>query len=165
MALRILGVDPGSRMLGYGVVERDGSRLRHIDNGVLVLGARKPMPERLCAIHAQLAEVIRTHRPDVAAFEQVFFARNARSALQLGHARGVAVLTAAEAGLPVAEYAPAEIKLAVAATGRADKAQVQQMVKLLLGLPEVPQEDAADALAVAICHSHHRLDLKKGKRR
>jgi crossover junction endodeoxyribonuclease RuvC len=153
MALtRVLGIDPGSRFTGYGIVERDGNRVRHVDNGVVVLKPRDPLEKRLVVLHRELAALIEKYKPDAAAFERIFFSRNAQSALVLGHARGVAVLAAAERGLPVAEYAPAEVKRAVATSGRADKHQVQQMVRLILGLPEVAQEDASDALAVAICH-------------
>lgn len=152
MAVRVLGVDPGSRLTGYGVVERDGSRLRHIDNGVVVLDAKAPLETRLVVLHRELTALVTRHRPDVAAFERVFFAKNAQSALVLGHARGVALLVAAAYGVPVFEYAPAEVKRSISTSGRADKHQVQQMVRLILGLPEVAQEDASDALAVAICH-------------
>ncbi len=150
--MRVLGVDPGSLKTGYGLVERDGSRLVHIDNGVIVLPARAPLAERLAVIHERLSAVIDSYRPDVAAFEKIYFARNAQSALVLGHARGAAMLAAAQHALAVFEYAPAEIKRAVSASGRADKNQVTMMVKFILGLPEPAQEDASDALAAAICH-------------
>jgi len=154
-ALRVLGVDPGSRKTGYGLVERDGSRIRHIDNGVIVLPGKAPLAERLAIIHERLTEVVDTYRPDVAAFEKIFFAKNARSALVLGHARGAAMLAASQHALPVHEYAPSEVKQAVSTSGRADKNQVAMMVKLILGLSEPAQEDASDALAVAICHCNH----------
>lgn len=152
MAVRVLGIDPGSRLTGYGVVERDGSRLRHVDNGVVVLNAKAPLEERLVVLHAELSKLLALHRPDVAAFERVFFSKNAQSALVLGQARGVALFAAASVGLPVFEYAPAEVKRSISTSGRADKHQVQQMVRFILGLPEPAQEDASDALAVAICH-------------
>jgi crossover junction endodeoxyribonuclease RuvC len=123
--------------------------------GRLPLAASATFPEKLLAIHGRLAALLLEHRPDCVALESVFFAANVRSALKLGHARGVAMLAAVEAGVEVAEYTPAEIKRAVVGHGRAEKAQVQHMVKLLLGLPAVPTpHDAADALAVAICHAH-----------
>lgn len=153
---RVLGVDPGSRRTGYGLVEQAGNRLHHVDNGVIVLNPKDSLPSRLHEIFVQLSGVIERFRPAVAVFEQLFFARNAQSALKLGHARGAAILAATRSDLPIFEYAPAQVKRAVTTSGRADKEQVQQMVKLLLGLPEVAQEDAADALAVAICHCHRR---------
>lgn len=152
MTVRVLGVDPGSRFAGYGVVERDGNRIHHVDNGVVVLNAREPLERRLVELHRRLDAIIEEYHPESAAFERVFFAKNAQSALVLGHARGVAMHAAAARGLAVFEYAPAEVKRAVSTSGRADKHQVQQMVRLILGLPEVAQEDASDALAVAICH-------------
>jgi crossover junction endodeoxyribonuclease RuvC len=152
--VRIFGIDPGSDRTGYGCVESDGSRHRIILGGAIsAVGAS--FPEKLLKIHAGLAALIAECRPDCVAIESLFYSTNARSALKLGHARGVAMLAAVEAGLPVAEYTPAEIKRAVVGYGRAEKHQVQQMVKLLLGLPALPTpHDAADALAVAICHSH-----------
>lgn len=164
MLLRVLGVDPGSRRTGYGVVERDGPRVRHVDNGVIVLAPDAPLAERLHEIHVRLRTLITEHIPHVAAFETIFLAHNAQSALKLGHARGAAMVAAAGAGLAVFEYTPGEVKRAVSTSGRAVKGQVQQMVKLILGLPEVPQEDAADALAVAICHCYQRPELTGGKR-
>jgi crossover junction endodeoxyribonuclease RuvC len=152
--VKIFGIDPGSDRTGYGCVESDGSRHRLILTGVISsVGAS--FPEKLLKIHTGLALLMAECRPDCVAIENLFHATNARSALKLGHARGVAMLAAVEAGLPVAEYTPAEIKRAVVGYGRAEKHQVQQMVMLLLGLSSVPSpHDAADALAVAICHSH-----------
>jgi crossover junction endodeoxyribonuclease RuvC len=153
--VKIFGIDPGSERTGFGCVESSGSRHRLIACGALTVPARATFPERLSVIHAGLAVLLARHRPDCVAVESIFYARNVRSALKLGHARGVALLAAAEAGITVVEYAPAEIKRAVVGYGRADKPQVQQMVKLLLGLDTVPSpHDAADALAVAICHLH-----------
>jgi len=153
--VRIFGIDPGSNRTGYGCVETDGSRQRIIMCGVISAPALAPFPERLLNIHSRLAALLADCRPDCVAIESLFHATNARSALKLGHARGVAVLAAVEAGLPVAEYTPAEIKRAVVGYGRAEKHQVQQMVKLMLGLAVLPSpHDAADALAVAICHVH-----------
>jgi crossover junction endodeoxyribonuclease RuvC len=153
--VRIFGIDPGSERTGYGCVETDGSRHRMVACGAISVPASAAFPDRLHIIHSRLAALLLQHRPDAVALENVFFAANVRSALKLGHARGVAMLAAVEAGVIVAEYTPAEIKRAVVGHGRAEKAQVQHMIKLLLGLPEIPTpHDAADALAVAICHVH-----------
>lgn len=153
--MKIFGIDPGSARTGYGCVEVEGSRCRMVLSGAIRTSPTASFPEKLLSIHAGLAALIAQCRPDCVAVENLFHAANARSALKLGHARGVAMLAAVEAGLPVAEYTPAEIKRAVVGYGRAEKHQVQQMVKLLLGLSEIPTpHDAADALAVAICHSH-----------
>ena len=153
--MKILGIDPGSDRTGYGCVEVDGSRQRVVTSGAIRTSPRASFPEKLLAVHAGLTGLIAETRPDAVAIENVFHAVNARSALKLGHARGVAMLAAVQAGLPVAEYTPAEVKRAVVGYGRAEKHQVQQMVKLLLGLSVVPTpHDAADALAVALCHSH-----------
>jgi len=153
--VKIFGIDPGSERTGYGCVESDGSRHRMILSGTISSSAGTSFPEKLLTIHTGLAALLAECRPDCVAIENLFHATNARSALKLGHARGVAMLAAVEAGLPVVEYTPAEIKRAVVGYGRAEKHQVQQMVKLLLGLAELPSpHDAADALAVAICHSH-----------
>ena len=153
--MRVFGIDPGSERTGYGCVDSDGQRHQLVACGAIVVPARATFPERLRLIHEGLVALIRECRPDVAAIENLFHAANVRSALKLGHARGVAMLAAVEAGVPVFEYTPAEIKRAVVGYGRADKPQVQQMVKLLLGLDAVPSpHDAADALAIAICHVH-----------
>lgn len=153
--MKIFGIDPGSHRTGYGCVETDGTRHHLLDCGALATAADAPLPERLRAIHDRLLERLRAASPDIAVVESLFHARNVRSALLLGHARGVAVLAAVEAGIPVVEYSPAEIKLAVVGYGRAEKRQLQHMVKLLLGLDRGPKpHDAADALAVAICHAH-----------
>ena len=153
--MRIFGIDPGSERTGYGCVDTDGRRHRLIACGAITASAHSTFPERLLAIHAGLTALLAEHHPDCVAIENVFHAKNVRSALKLGHARGVAVLAAVEAGCPVVEYTPAEIKRAVVGYGRAEKHQVQHMVKLILGLADVPSpHDAADALAVAICHVH-----------
>jgi crossover junction endodeoxyribonuclease RuvC len=153
--VKIFGIDPGSERTGFGCVESSGSRHRLIVCGAIAAPARATFPERLSVIHTGLAALLARHRPDCVAVENIFYARNVRSALKLGHARGVALLAAAEAGLSVVEYAPAEIKRAVVGYGRAEKSQIQKMVRLLLGLDALPApHDAADALAVAICHMH-----------
>jgi crossover junction endodeoxyribonuclease RuvC len=164
--VRIFGIDPGSIRTGYGCVETDGARHRLVACGVLSGPAGASLPDRLRAIHDGLRDLLRDSAPQCVAVENLFHARNVRSALVLGHARGVAVLAAVEAGLPVIEYTPAEIKVAVVGYGRAEKAQIQQMVKLLLGLDAAPSpHDAADALAVAICHAHAGASALSGNRR
>jgi crossover junction endodeoxyribonuclease RuvC len=151
----VFGIDPGSERTGYGCVETDGSRHRIVVCGAISSPALASFPDKLHRIHSQLTIILAECRPACVAIENVFYSVNARSALKLGHARGVAMLAAVEAGVPVFEYTPAEIKRAVVGYGRADKAQVQQMIKLLLGLSEAPSpHDAADALAVALCHIH-----------
>jgi len=153
--VRVFGVDPGSRRTGYGCIETDGTRHRLVACGAVTPPPGASFPERLMAIHRELGRLLRRHRPDCVAVESVFHAANVRSALTLGQARGVALLAAVEAGYPLVEYAPAEVKLAVVGYGRAEKRQVGEMVRLLLGLVEAPApNDASDALAVAICHVH-----------
>jgi len=152
--MRILGVDCGSRVTGYGVIETKGADYKFVDCGAIRLRASASLADRLQAIHQSLVEVIQKRAPDVVAFESLFFSTNAQSALKLGHVRGVAMFTAAEANLSVFEYSPLEVKSAVTGYGRAEKSQVQQMVRSLLRLPEVPEPyDSSDALAVAICHA------------
>ena len=153
--MKIFGIDPGSDRTGYGCIETDGSRHHIVVCGAIKTPALGTFPEKLLVIHTRLARLLADCRPDGVAIENLFHAVNVRSALKLGHARGVAMLAAVEAGVPVFEYTPAEIKRAVVGYGRAEKQQVQQMVKLILGLSAVPSpHDAADALAVAICHAN-----------
>jgi crossover junction endodeoxyribonuclease RuvC len=153
--VKVFGIDPGSERTGYGCVESDGTCHRVVACGAIATPARAPFPEKLLVIYRSLTALLAECEPAVVAIENLFYATNVRSALKLGHARGVAVLAAVERGLPVAEYTPAEIKRAVVGYGRAEKRQVQEMVRVLLGLREVPTpHDAADALAVAICHLH-----------
>jgi crossover junction endodeoxyribonuclease RuvC len=154
--VRIFGIDPGADRTGYGCVETDGSRHRIVTCGAINAPGKATFPEKLLNIHTRLAALLTECRPDCVAIEDVFHAINARTALKLGHARGVAMLAAVEAGVAVHEFTPAEIKRAVVGHGRAEKPQVQLMVKVLLGLKQVPSpHDAADALAVAICHAHN----------
>jgi crossover junction endodeoxyribonuclease RuvC len=151
----VFGIDPGSDRTGYGCVDTDGSRHRLVTCGAIRTPTAAAFPDKLLDIHARLTGLLVDCRPDCVAIENLFHAANVRSALKLGHARGVAMLAAVQAGLTVSEYTPAEIKRAVVGYGRAEKPQVQQMIKLMLGLPAVPSpHDAADALAVAICHVH-----------
>ena len=153
--MRVFGIDPGCERTGYGCVETDGSRHRIVVCGAITAQANEPFPDKLQRIHHELRSLLAECQPASVAIENLFFSVNVRSALKLGHARGVAMLAAVEAGLPVFEYTPAEVKRAVVGYGRADKPQVQQMIKLLLGLDAVPTpHDAADALAIAICHVH-----------
>ena len=155
MTLRILGIDPGSRITGYGLVEVVGSRSTWLAHGRIRCG-EGPLGQRLLQIHTELSAVIRQYRPQEAAVEAVFVRNNAASAIVLGQARGAAICALAAAGLELAEYAPAKIKSAIVGQGRAEKHQVQHMIKALLGLAEAPPADAADALAIALCHAHLR---------
>jgi len=153
--MRVLGVDPGTASTGYGIVEGEDDRLAIVTYGVVTTSPTAPMPERLQVLHRELAALIQKHRPDVGVAEKLFFSKNVRTALSVGQARGVALLAMADAGLAVHEYTPLQVKQAVVGYGRAAKGQIQEMVRVLLGLDAVPQpDDAADALAVAICHIH-----------
>lgn len=150
--MRVLGIDPGSRRTGWGVVQLEGIRLRHVAAGTIAVPEKLALSERLRRIHLGLTEVITTHAPEAVAVEEIFFAKYANAALKLGHARGVALLAAAQSEIAVHEYPPAIVKRTVVGRGAADKVQVGRLVTALLGLREPPQEDAADALAVAITH-------------
>lgn len=150
-----MGIDPGLRHLGWGVIETRGARLSHVANGVCHSGPEEDLAVRLLGLHRQLSEVIRLYRPDAAAVEQTFVNKDAVATLKLGQARGVALLVPAEAGIAVGEYAPNAVKKAVVGVGHADKAQVLHMVRLQLPGAVVAGPDAADALAIAICHAHH----------
>jgi crossover junction endodeoxyribonuclease RuvC len=152
----VIGIDPGTATTGYGLVHEnpDGS-LSLVDYGAILTPPDLPMPQRLLELHRQLREILLLHHPQSGAVEKLFFQRNVRTALSVGQGRGVALLSLAEAGLPVGEYTPLEVKQAVAGYGGADKAQVQYMVRALLNLDHIPTpDDAADALAIAICHVH-----------
>jgi crossover junction endodeoxyribonuclease RuvC len=151
----ILGIDPGTASVGYGIVERVGATLRLIDHGCLTTSPDEPLPARLAAIHRFIVDLVELHRPDIMAVERVFFQRNAQSALAVGHARGVVLLAAAEHDVAVREATPNEVKQAVTGHGAADKAQVQRMVQVVLGLASLPTpDDAADALAIAVWAAH-----------
>jgi len=154
--LRVLGLDPGLGVTGWGVIEAEANQLRHIADGAVETDAALPLPARLGALHAALAEIIATWRPDEAAVEETFVNRNPLSTLKLGQARGVVLLAPALAGIPVAEYQATAVKRAVVGQGHAQKRQVQAMVRMLLPGAAPGRADAADALAVAICHAHHR---------
>lgn len=150
-----LGIDPGTAILGYAVVAAQGSELSLVSCDVITTPAGMPLPERLQQIYHGLSEIISTYRPNEAAMEELFFAKNARTALTVGQARGVAMLALADGGLTVAEYTPKQVKLAVTGYGGANKEQVGEMVRILLRLKTIPRpDDAADAAAVAICHLH-----------
>jgi crossover junction endodeoxyribonuclease RuvC len=154
--MRILGIDPGTRITGYGIIDVEGNRLRHVDNGIIKTRSSDDLPLRLKTIYDGLTAVITEYAPAAVAIEQVFLAKNPRAALILGHARGTAVLSAVNLDREVHEYSALQVKSAVVGYGHAGKQQVQQMVRVLLNLPEVAQEDAADALAVAVCHANSR---------
>jgi len=156
---RILGVDPGSHRTGYGVIDMNQGKLSHVDNGLIVPG-KKSFPEKLNGLFEGLQTIIKEFRPEEVAMEDVFMARNAASALKLGQARGALITACTQAELTVTPYSPTTIKRTIAGFGQAEKQQIQYMVKLLLRLPEIAQEDASDALAVAICHAHH-LPMKR----
>ena len=158
--MRVLGIDPGSLKSGYGLVDEQQGQLTVVDYRVIRTVPDTPLAQRLLLISARLQELIARHAPDEVAVEDVFVAKNAQSSLKLGQARGAILLTVAQAGLPVAEYTPMEVKQSAVGYGRADKEQVQQMVKVLLRLKEIPTpDDAADALAIAICH-HHSVKVR-----
>ncbi len=157
---RILGIDPGSRVTGYGVIDSDGVTSIHVASGCIRLSGDS-MAERLGVIFRDVKEVVSTHRPVEMAIEQVFVSRNAASALKLGQARGAAICAAVECGLPVSEYSAREVKQAVVGSGAADKAQVQHMVRIILGLKESLRSDQADALAVALSHAHAGATLRR----
>ena len=152
--MRVLGIDPGLRRLGWGVIDIEGSRLTHVANGACE-SEGADLGARLVSLHQQLAEVLARLRPDQAAIEETFVNGNGKATLKLGQARGVALLVPASAGLPVGEYAPNTVKKTVVGVGHADKRQVQHMIGVLLPGAKVDGPDAADALAVAICHAHH----------
>jgi crossover junction endodeoxyribonuclease RuvC len=152
--VRILGIDPGYAIMGYGVVEKQASSLRVVDYGVIETSKDEPFAERLERLYDGTRQLIMLYKPEAAVFEELFFCRNVTTAISVGAGRGVAILAAQKNALPMYEYTPMQIKMQVTGDGRADKQQVQQMVKLLLSLKETPKpDDAADALAAAICHA------------
>ncbi len=153
--LIIMGIDPGIAILGFGIVKYQANKFTVMDYGAVTTAAGTPMSERLKILYRELTEIIAEHQPDAFAVEELFFNKNIKTALTIGHARGVTVLAAANSCVPIYEYTPLQVKQAVVGYGRAEKKQVQQMVKILLNLREVPKpDDVADALAVAICHGH-----------
>ncbi len=150
--MRVLGIDPGSRRTGWGVVQLQGTRLRQVAAGTIVTPEKQPLEKRLRLIHEELERIVRAHGPEAIAVEEIFFAKYANAALKLGHARGVALLVAAQSDIDVHEYPPAIVKRTIVGRGAAEKHQVGRLVTALLGLASPPEEDAADALAVAITH-------------
>jgi len=169
--LTVLGIDPGTRRLGWGVVRREGTRLLHVAHGVIAAKESLPLAERLVIMERGLLEVLAGHTVDMASVESLFFAHDPQAAAKLGHARGVALLVCARAGLDVAEYAPARVKRTVAGHGQADKKQVAEMMRVILSLRAAPASDAADALAIAVTHLQavplraavHRAGVASGK--
>jgi crossover junction endodeoxyribonuclease RuvC len=161
----ILGLDPGLGTTGWGVIAAEGNRLRHVANGQIRTDPSMPLPRRLANLYGALIDVIRAERPDSAAAEEVLGNTNAQSTLKLGQARGVVLLAAAGAGLDIGEYHPSTVKKAVVGTGGAEKRQIQAMIGVLLPGAKVAGPDAADALAVAICHAHHRASAAGMMRR
>lgn len=158
--VRIIGIDPGLRRCGWGVIESTGNRLSFIAAGTVTPPTDTELAERLVILHRELTQVLDTYLPHEAAVEETFVSAGARSALQLGQARGVVLMTPALRGLPVGEYAANLIKKSVVGTGHAEKAQIQMMIKILLPTAEYKGADAADALAIAVCHAHHRAIRK-----
>lgn len=153
--MKVLGIDPGTLTSGYGIVAEEDRKLFHVASGGISPSAKQPFPKRLKKIYDELTKVIDQYRPHVIVVEDLFVSKNIKSALKLGHSRGIALLAAVNMGLPVYEYSPLEVKQAVVGNGKAEKKQVQLMVKTLLDLPKIPYPaDAADALAAAICHIH-----------
>lgn len=160
--MRTLGIDPGTAIMGWGIVSEQGGTLRAVAYDVVTTPAGAAPAERLLQLHAGLTALVAKHRPDAAAVEELFFARNVTTALAVGQARGVILLALAQAGIPVFEYKPREVKQAVAGYGAADKRQMQEMVRMTLGLAAIPRpDDAADALAVAICHAYSAPMLRR----
>lgn len=153
--MKIIGIDPGIAILGYGVLEYDRNKFRVIDYGAVTTSNKNSLPERLEILYNSLEKLFEFHKPDAVAFEELFFNQNAKTAIVVGQARGVAILSAQKKGINIFEYTPLQVKQAVTGYGRADKKQVQQMVKVLLNLREIPKpDDVADGLAIGICHGH-----------
>lgn len=152
--MRILGIDPGTRLVGWGILDKKGGRVRVLDYGVIRVRDADKLPERLLGIYQGLVALMKRVKPDTVVVEDVFYARDVRSTIKLGEARGLALLCAAQKNIPVFEYTPAEVKKSVTGNGRADKTQVQAMVRRILALAETPPPDAADALALTLCHLH-----------
>jgi len=161
----IMGIDPGFAITGYGIVKYEGNKFSVLDYGAITTEASMQLPERLLYLYDRLQELIGAYKPEVVSVEELFFNKNIKTALTVGHGRGVAVLAAAKAGIGVYEYTPLQVKQSVVGYGRADKAQIQQMVKVILSLPAIPKpDDVADALAVAICHGHsYRMNAYTGR--
>lgn len=158
----ILGIDPGTAIMGYGLIEKKGNALKALEYSAWRTEAKTPLPERLLHLYQELSSFMSSKRPNEVAVEQLFFNRNTTTALAVGHARGMVLLAAAQHRIPIFEYTPLQVKQAVVGYGKAEKLQVQQMVKALLALPAIPKpDDTADALAIAICHAHSSIMQKK----
>lgn len=154
--MKILGIDPGTQVAGYGVIEKIGSKIVAVDYGSIKANRNQTFPQRLQTIHDKIMDIISIHKPDQMAIEEVFYSKNIKSAIRIGEGRGIVFLCAASANIPITEYAATVIKKAVVGNGNAQKEQVQEMVKIILDLHEIPEpRDASDALAIAICHSHN----------
>ena len=154
--MKILGIDPGTQIAGYGIIEKTGSRITAVEYGSIKTDKNHNFPQRLKTIYSKIMDIISRHQPDQMAIEEVFYGKNIKAAIKIGEGRGIVFLCAAGANIPIAEYAATVIKKAVVGNGNAHKSQVQEMVKIILGLPKIPEsQDASDALAIAICHSHN----------
>ncbi|MFN8497544.1 MAG: crossover junction endodeoxyribonuclease RuvC [Anaerolineae bacterium] len=152
--MRVMGVDPGTAICGWGMIDSDGDNATLVDYGAVTTEAGTPLAQRLHTVYWQLDELIRRYKPDALAVEQLFFSKNVTTALAVGHARGVVLLAAANEGVAIHEYRPMEVKQAIVGYGKATKDQMQQMVRMILGLDDIPRpDDAADALAIALCHA------------
>ncbi len=161
--MKILGIDPGIAIVGFGVIEYDGFKFKTIDYGAITTPAHTPLPARLKMVYDDMNYVIEKFKPDQVAIEELFFNNNAKTAIAVGQARGVLILAAENKKIPVYEYTPLQVKQGVVGYGRADKKQVQQMVKAMLSLHEIPKpDDTADALAIAVCHAHTNYSIIKG---
>jgi len=158
--MRILGIDPGSRTMGYGIIDKNGNKITHVENGAIYM-KKELLSVKLKIIYDQLFEVIKRYKPEVVAIENVFYGKNVQSTIKLSHARAIPILLAKIYDLPIYEYTPLEVKKSVVGYGRADKSQIQNMVKLLLNLPEIADEDASDAVAIAITYANTPEFLRK----
>jgi crossover junction endodeoxyribonuclease RuvC len=162
--MKVIGIDPGSRVCGYGVLESRNGDVEHLASGSIAPGNGLPLYQRLKIIYESLINVIGEHSPEAMSVEDIFFAKNAKSAIKLGEARGVALLAASNSGISVFEYSPTRIKLALTGSGRASKREVQRMLTIMLGVSDFETEDASDAVAIALCHIHlSRIEAKLGK--
>lgn len=162
--MKVIGIDPGSRVCGYGVLESRDGDIEHLASGSIVPGNNLPLYQRLKIIYESLIKVIGEHSPEAMSVEDIFFAKNAKSAIKLGEARGVALLAASNSGISVFEYSPTRIKLALTGSGRANKREVQRMLSIILGVTEFETEDASDAVAIALCHINlSRIEARLGK--
>ncbi len=160
--LTILGIDPGSRFMGFGVIVKAGNRLTHVESGVIKVNLKDEIHQRLRTIHAGVVELLERHKPDHVAVEKMFFAKDAVAAMKLGQARGVTLLAIADKGSQFFEYSPNEVKMAVSGYGHADKEQVARLVSLVLGVKDFDRSDASDALAIAICHANTYTYIQRG---